>query len=160
MVLLTDLILSFSKAFSALLIIYWPSGVSDVTSKLYTNQYYTFREASKRESSMIFKICHLAFNSLPLVKQSNTFNTIFLILNVYGCFSFCLFLCYKVIFSKTELIFDSVDKLLPVSNMASSGLKKILDLIILYTLKSVSENVFLYNFVFDAKINTLFYNGM
>ena len=44
--------------------------------------------------------------------------------------------------------------------MASSGLKKILDLIILYTLKSVSENVFLYNFAFDAKINTLFYDDM
>ena len=54
-------------------------------------------------------------------------------------------------FLENRTNFDSVDKLLPVSNMASSGLKKMLDLIILYTLKSVSENVFPYNFVFDAK---------
>ena len=37
--------------------------------------------------------------------------------------------------------------------MASSDLKKMLDLIILYTLKSVSENVYLIIFLFDAKIN-------
>ena len=41
-------------------------------------------------------------------------------------------ICYKVIFSKTELNFDLEDKPLPVSNMASSGLKKMLDFIILY----------------------------
>ena len=35
---------------------------------------------------------------------------------------------------------DLEDKLLPVYNVASSGLKKMLDFIILYTLKSVSEN--------------------
>ena len=37
--------------------------------------------------------------------------------------------------------------------MASSGLKKMLDLIILYTLKSVSENVYLLILFLDAKIN-------
>ena len=54
-------------------------------------------------------------------------------------------------FLQNRTNFDSVDKLLPVSKMASSGLKKMLDLIILYTLKSVSENVFPYNFVLMSK---------
>ena len=45
-------------------------------------------------------------------------------------------------FLKNRTNFDLEDKLLPVSNMASSGLKKMLDFIILYTLKSVSENVY------------------
>ena len=58
--------------------------------------------------------------------------------------------------------FDSVDKLSPVSNMVSSGLKKMLDLIILYTLESVSENVYLIIlfFFFDTKINVMSYNGI
>ena len=54
-------------------------------------------------------------------------------------------------------VFDSVDKLLQVSNMASSGLKKMLDLLILYTLKSVSENVYLVILFFDTKINIMSY---
>ena len=41
--------------------------------------------------------------------------------------------------------------------MASSGLKKMLDLIILYTLKSVSENVYLIILFFDTQINVLFF---
>ena len=41
--------------------------------------------------------------------------------------------------NRTDLNLE--DKLLSVYNMASSGLKKMLDLIILYTHKSVSENV-------------------
>ena len=44
-------------------------------------------------------------------------------------------------FPNNGTIFDLVDKLLPVSNMASSGLKKMFDFIILYWSKSVSENV-------------------
>ena len=44
-------------------------------------------------------------------------------------------------FLNSRTIFDLVDKLLPVSNMASSGLKKMLDFLILYWSKSVSENV-------------------
>ena len=44
--------------------------------------------------------------------------------------------------------------------MASSGLKKMLDFIILYSPKGVSENVYLSNFVFVAKFNIMFYNGM
>ena len=63
------------------------------------------------------------------------------IMNVYGCFSFCLFNMLQGYFLKNRNNFDLEDKLLPVSNMASSGLKKMLDFIILYTLKSVSENV-------------------
>ena len=42
-------------------------------------------------------------------------------------------------FLKNETNFDLEDKLSPVYNMASSGLKKMLDFIILHTLKSVSE---------------------
>ena len=41
-------------------------------------------------------------------------------------------------FLKNRTNFDLVDKLSPVSNMASSGLKKMLDFIILYIPKSVS----------------------
>ena len=44
--------------------------------------------------------------------------------------------------------------------MASSGLKKMLDFIILYIPKGVLENVYLSNFVFVAKFNIVFYNGM
>ena len=47
-------------------------------------------------------------------------------------------------FFKNRTIFDLEDKLLPVSNMASSGLKKMLVLTILYTHKLVSEKVVLY----------------
>ena len=60
----------------------------------------------------------------------------------------------------TRTNFNSVDKLLPVSNMASSGLKKMLDHIILYTLKSVSENVYLIILFFDTKTNIISYSGM
>ena len=56
-------------------------------------------------------------------------------------FSFCLYNILLVIFCKTELNFDLEDKLSPVYNMASSGLKKMLDFIILYTHKSVSETL-------------------
>ena len=48
----------------------------------------------------------------------------------------------QVYFLKNRTNFDLEDKLLPVSNMASSGLEKMLDFIILCTLKSVSENVY------------------
>ena len=44
--------------------------------------------------------------------------------------------------------------------MASSGLKEMLDVIILYMPKGVSENVYLSNFVFVDKFNIMFYNGM
>ena len=44
-------------------------------------------------------------------------------------------------FLKNRTISDSRDKLLPVYNTASSGLKKMLVLMILYTHKSVSVNV-------------------
>ena len=63
-------------------------------------------------------------------------------------------------FLKNRTNFDLVDKLSPVSNMASSGLKKMLDFIILYTPKGVSENIYLSNFVFVAKVNIMFCNGM
>ena len=49
-----------------------------------------------------------------------------------------------------------VEKLWPVSNMAFLGLQKMLDLIILYTLKSVSEYVNLIILFFYTKINVLF----
>ena len=44
-------------------------------------------------------------------------------------------------FLKNRTNFDLQDKLLPVYSMASSGLKKMLDFMILYTLESVPENV-------------------
>ena len=44
-------------------------------------------------------------------------------------------------FLQNRLNFDLEDKLLPVYNMASWGLKKMLDFIILYTHKRVSENM-------------------
>ena len=44
-------------------------------------------------------------------------------------------------FLQNRIIFNSRDKLLPVYNMASSGLKKMLILTILYTHKSVSVDV-------------------
>ena len=44
--------------------------------------------------------------------------------------------------------------------MASSGLKKLLDFIILYMPKGVTENVYLSNFVFVAKFSIMLYNGM
>ena len=44
-------------------------------------------------------------------------------------------------FLNNKTIFNSRERLLPVYNMASSGLKKMLILTILYTQKSVSENV-------------------
>ena len=62
-------------------------------------------------------------------------------------------------FLKNRTNLDLEDKLLLVSNMASSGLKKMLDFIILYTLKSVSENVYLVIF-FDTKTNIMSYDGM
>ena len=46
-------------------------------------------------------------------------------------------------FLQNRIIFDSVDKLSPVSNMAYSCLKKMLDTIILYTLK-VYQKMFFY----------------
>ena len=61
--------------------------------------------------------------------------------------SFCVLQGY---FLKNRTNFDLEDKFLPVSNMASSGLKKMLDFIILYTLKSVSEKCLSCNFL-DAK---------
>ena len=45
---------------------------------------------------------------------------------VYRCFSFCLPECRFSIYLKQNMIFKSQDKLSPVSNMASSGLKKML----------------------------------
>ena len=58
-----------------------------------------------------------------------------------------LLVLYNIgIFSKTEQNFDLEDKLLPVYNMASSGLKKMLDFIILYTHKGVSEKCVSCNF--------------
>ena len=50
-----------------------------------------------------------------------------------------------MLFSITEPIFWVKDKLLPVYNMASSGLKKMLFYIILRHLKGVWENVMTYN---------------
>ena len=44
-------------------------------------------------------------------------------------------------FLNNRITFDSRDKLSPVYNMVSSGLKKMLILTILYTHKGVSENV-------------------
>ena len=44
-------------------------------------------------------------------------------------------------FLQTKTIFNSRDKLSPVYNMASSGLKKMLILTISYTYKNVSVNV-------------------
>ena len=44
-------------------------------------------------------------------------------------------------FLKNRRISNSRDKLAPVYNMASSGLKKMLILTILYTHKGVSENM-------------------
>ena len=61
---------------------------------------------------------------------------------------------------KNRTKFDFEDKLLPVSNMASSGLKKMLDFIILYTLKSISENVYPVILFFDTKTNIMSYDGM
>ena len=58
---------------------------------------------------------------------------------------------YRFFFFKNRTIFDLEDKFLPVSNMASSGLKKTLDLINLYTHKSVSENVCPVSFVIGHK---------
>ena len=49
---------------------------------------------------------------------------------VYGCFSFYLLVCSFSVSLKQNLIFKSLDKLSPVSNMASSGLKKMLFFII------------------------------
>ena len=66
-------------------------------------------------------------------------------------------------FLKNRTTFDLEDKLLPVSNMSSSGLKKIiksLKIIILYTLKIVSENIYPIILFFDTKINVMSYNGM
>ena len=47
----------------------------------------------------------------------------------------------KAFFLKNRTKIDLEDMLSPVSNMASSCLKKMLDIIIVYTHKSVSENV-------------------
>ena len=44
-------------------------------------------------------------------------------------------------FLNNRTIFDSIHKILPVYNIASSGLKKMLILTILYTHEGVSENV-------------------
>ena len=62
-------------------------------------------------------------------------------------------------FLKNRTNFDLEDKLLPVSNMAFSGLKKMSDFIILYTLKSVSEKCLSCNFS-DTKTNIMSYDGM
>ena len=64
--------------------------------------------------------------------------------NKYACewMFLILFVQYTTgIFFKNRRILDLEDKLSPVYNMASSGLKKMLVLIILYTHKSVSEDV-------------------
>ena len=79
---------------------------------------------------------------------------------MYGCLSFCLFIMLLGYFPKNRTNFDLEDKLSPVSNMASSGLKKMLDFIILYTLKSVSENVFPVILFFYTKTNIMLYDGM
>ena len=49
-------------------------------------------------------------------------------------------------FLQNRIIFDSVDKLSPVSNMAYSCLKNVRYNNIIH-FESVSENVYLYNFV-------------
>ena len=59
-------------------------------------------------------------------------------------------------FLKNKTNFDLEDMLLPVSNMAFSGLKKMLGFITLYTLQSVSENVCPVFFVLDTKTNILY----
>ena len=56
--------------------------------------------------------------------------------------------CNKCFFSIAEPIFGLEDKLLPVYNMASSGLKKILFYIILRHLKGVWEIVMTNNIFF------------
>ena len=56
--------------------------------------------------------------------------------------------CNKYSFSIAEPIFCLGDKLLPVYNMASSGLKKMLFYIILKHPKGVWENVFPTNILF------------
>ena len=57
--------------------------------------------------------------------------------------------CNKYLFSITEPIFGLRDKLSPVYNMASSGLKKMLFYLILRHLKGVWENVMTNNiFIF------------
>ena len=58
--------------------------------------------------------------------------------------------CYKVIFSKTE------DKLSPVSNMASSGLKTMSGFIILYIHFKVYQKMCPVIFVLDTKTNILY----
>ena len=82
------------------------------------------------------------------------------ILFVYGYFSLCLCTILQGYFLKNRTIFDLEDKLSPVYNMASSGLKKWLDFIILYTLKSVSENVCPVILFLDTKNQILSYVGM
>ena len=81
-------------------------------------------------------------------------------INVYGCLSFCLFTILQGYFLKNRTNFDLEDKLLPVSNMDSSGLKKMLDCIILYTLQSVSENVCPVILFLDTKTIILSCDGM
>ena len=63
-------------------------------------------------------------------------------------------------FLKNRTNFDLEDKLLPVSNMASSGPKKMLVFIILYTLQSILENVCPVILFLDTKTNILSYDGM
>ena len=58
-------------------------------------------------------------------------------------------------FLKNRTNFDLEDKISPVSNMTSSGLKKMLGFIILYRLQSVSENVCPVFFL-DTKTNILY----
>ena len=48
----------------------------------------------------------------------------------HGCFSFCLFICGFSNFLKNRIYILSKDNLLPVPNMASSGQRKMLILII------------------------------
>ena len=64
---------------------------------------------------------------------------------------------YRFFFLKNRTRFDLEGKLLPVSNMASSGLKKMLDLIIIYTHKSVSENVCLVILLLDTKKQIIYH---
>ena len=53
---------------------------------------------------------------------------------------------------KNRTNFDLVDKLLPVSSMASSGLKKMLDFIILYTPKKCIRKCLSFKFCFCCQI--------
>ena len=63
--------------------------------------------------------------------------------NAYGYFSFCLTSCNLGILKNRTNYFSNETSICQFSNMASSGLKKMFILTILYTHKSVSVNMFL-----------------